>query len=255
MSHQNEDNKYDIEFYEKQRRGSLIAAQKIVPLILKIRRARSVIDFGCGVGGWLSVFKEHGVECVLGVDGDYVDRTLLMVEPDEFVAVDLRKNINLGRFDIAISLEVAEHLEEKYADEFVSSLTGAASFIIFSAAIPGQGGVDHVNEKWPTYWIDKFSRHGYSCYDLIRGEIWNDANIPFWYRQNIIVLSSDPIVNYKDLKNDIFDIVHPEAWNNKLGIEVRIKKEFVRFPNRIKEGLEFIGIGLKYIIGRLAGRR
>ena len=64
---------------------------------------------------------------------------------------DLAQPLQIDRrFDLALSLEVAEHLPPECGSEFVQTLTDLSSVILFSAAIPFQGGTDHLNEQWPS---------------------------------------------------------------------------------------------------------
>ena len=113
---------YTDHFYLRQRDGSRRSAAAIIPLVLDLVPARSVVDVGCGVGTWLSVFIDRGVADVLGVDGGYVDRALLEIRPERFIAADLRKPLRSGRaFDLAVSLEVAEHLPAECAATFVGT--------------------------------------------------------------------------------------------------------------------------------------
>ena len=188
------------------------AAEIIVPEILRLVQAKSVLDVGCGIGTWLHVLSKNGVKDIMGIDGDYVDRELLFkyISADQFKAVDLEKSFDLGRkFDLAISLEVAEHLNEASAEIFIDSICRHADTVIFSAAIPGQGGQNHINEQWPSYWIKKFEDNGYNVYDMLRPIIWTLNEIEPWYKQNILVFSKNKLnVN----QNHQFDIVHPQYW-------------------------------------------
>src|SRR5215467_13018648 len=137
---------YTVDFYKIHRQGSRRSASQIVPLVLELVQPKSVIDVGCGVGAWLSVFNECGVEDFYGLDGEYVDRNMLEIPHQRFLAVDLTKPIQLNRqFDLVVSLEVAEHLPDNCAEMFVDSLTKLGRVILFSAAIPHQGGTRHVN--------------------------------------------------------------------------------------------------------------
>jgi 2-polyprenyl-3-methyl-5-hydroxy-6-metoxy-1,4-benzoquinol methylase len=99
----------------------------VVPLIVEDSKPQSVVVFGCGLGTWISEFKRSGVQDVLGLDGSWVDKTYF--EQDvlhNFMVADLESPIRLDRkFDLAISLEVAEHLDKKSARSFVASLTMA----------------------------------------------------------------------------------------------------------------------------------
>src|SRR5205823_14322324 len=129
------------------------SAREVVPLILQLMPVISVCDVGCGDGTWLRVFRDEGVTDVVGIDGEYMTKDLLQVPLANFQPMYLRQQISVQRsFDLAISLEVAEHLPESRATTFIKDLTRLAPVVLFSAAIPGQGGRDHVNEQWQTYW-------------------------------------------------------------------------------------------------------
>ncbi len=155
----------------------------------------------------------------MGVDGDYVDRTLLEIPAERFVPLDLSEAFDLGRtFDLALSLEVAEHLPGDAANEFVASLVRHAPTILFSAAIPGQGGTDHLNEQWPDYWAEKFAAHGYMAVDAIRPRIWADPAIEFWYAQNAILYLREDTVSGALRRRVVDDLgalslVHPRLFD------------------------------------------
>ena len=182
------DDAYSPKFYDVQMAGSTASAEIVVPHILSLFQVSSVVDVGCGVGGWLQVFDRLGVKDYLGVDGDYIPRDKLKVAAERFRAADLTALPDLGRrFDLACSLEVGEHLPEEFAAQFVSGLVAAAPVILFSAAIPLQGGTSHVNEQWPTYWANLFASHGYVAVDCVRPAMFDNEKIEWWYRQNMLV--------------------------------------------------------------------
>jgi hypothetical protein len=189
---------------------------------MKMIPCNSVVDVGCGVATWLRVFEEHGVSDVTGFDGEYVDPNLIEINATNFYAMDLSSPPEWGRtFDLAVSLEVAEHLPAGAADKFVSFLASLAPSVLFSAAIPGQGGRNHVNEQWPDYWVKRFQKHGFVVLDVIREAIWNNENVEPWYAQNTFlfirqdVLSGNSIL--RDLaartRPDLFRLVHPGILN------------------------------------------
>jgi SAM-dependent methyltransferase len=179
---------YPETFYAKQQDGSISSAQVVVPIVLSLFQCHSVVDVGCGVGGWLKEFERHGISDYLGVDGDYVSRQLLKIPADRFMPVDLHNVIGLGRrFDLACSLEVAEHLPRIRAESFVVDLVKAAPVVLFSAAIPHQGGTHHVNLQRQSFWAGLFAEHGYIALDCVRPAIFGDSRVEWWYRQNIIV--------------------------------------------------------------------
>jgi SAM-dependent methyltransferase len=201
---------YDAGFYSTFSDGAQSSAAVIVPLVMQFVQPVSVLDVGCGTGAWLAEWKRAGVADILGVDGQHVDRAALQIEADSFRAVDLRGPFSLDRrFDLVQSLEVAEHLDEACADQFVRSLARHADTVLFSAAIPGQGGVHHVNEQWPSYWIDRFDREGFSVFDVVRPMIWTDARVETWYRQNIFLFSRTLAL---PSATTCTDMVHPELW-------------------------------------------
>jgi SAM-dependent methyltransferase len=179
---------YSEFFFRRQQVGSAASASVVVPLFLSLFKVSSVVDVGCGTGTWVKTFVEHGVSDCLGVDGDYVPRGLLAIPQERFSPKDLTQPMDLGRrFDAVCCLEVAEHLPPDIAESFVTELVTLAPLILFSAAVPGQGGTDHINEQWQSYWADKFASHGYVTVDCIRPHIFNNASVEVWYRQNTLV--------------------------------------------------------------------
>lgn len=170
------------------------SAEVVVPILIDLFHPKSVLDVGCGTGTWLKVFRDYGIEEIYGLDGDYVDLRSLFVAPQFFKALDLRNEFQLNKaFDITICLEVAEHLPESSAGNLVRSLVNHSDIIIFSAAIPGQGGQNHLNEQWPRYWQSLFKKYSYSFLDLIRPLIWDSSDVFWWYRQNLYVVVKDSI--------------------------------------------------------------
>ena len=197
---------------------NLIAPKQVVPLLINLFHPQSVLDVGCGIGTWLSVFKQHGLQKVHGIDGDFVDKKLLWdhINKDEFSAKDLGINFDLKKkFDLVICLEVAEHLEKKHATGFIDSICKHSDVIVFSAAVPGQGGQNHLNEQWPAYWINLFNIQGFKCYDILRPLIWDIKEIDWWYKQNMLVFSNKSLTGFNELAA-ILPLVHPQHLQQKL---------------------------------------
>lgn len=184
---------YDRSFYERQRDGSAASAQVVVPLVVDlIGVPGSVVDVGCGAGGWLAAFAAAGAADIAGFDGGAVPPDMLLIPADHFAKADLAAPLRLDRrFDLACSLEVAEHLPAERAAGFVADLTAAAPVVLFSAAIPGQGGVGHVNEQWPEYWANLFADRGYRPVDALRPQIWRHPRMQWWYAQNLLLFAND----------------------------------------------------------------
>lgn len=182
---------YDQKFYDEIEPDALRSARVIVPIVMELLNPSTVLDVGCGTGTWLGEFLNHGVSRVMGVDGDYVDVGRLRIPPEDFRSIDLRHApAELGRFDLAICLEVAEHLPEECAASLVRLLVSASDFVLFSAAMPGQDGTDHINEQWPHYWRTLFAEHGYEAVDLIGPRIRSNRSVGWWYRQNLLLFES-----------------------------------------------------------------
>lgn len=192
---------YDGFFYEENRYNSVISAAKILKVIMPAINARTVVDFGCGSGTWLYVIKLFGAETILGVDGDYINRDTLMIDPECFMPMDLENPKPLGqRYDLAISVEVAEHLVEAAADGFVETICSASDVVLFSAAHPGQGGTDHYNEQPFEYWEEKFGQRGYRPIE-IRQFFKDNLDIGYEYRTNITIYATDSY--YDDIQAKI----------------------------------------------------
>ena len=186
MSAENQGRYYNPKFY-RELASAQESAREILPLVLDAVKPASAVDIGCGTGHWLSVCSEFGVGEILGVDGPWV-KAQLAIPAEKFIPHDLSTPLKLGRrFDIALSLEVAEHLPASAARVFVQSLCEAADLVVFSAAIPGQGGRRHVNEQWPAYWADLFQELQYECYDFLRPRIWNNPRVAWHYAQNSMI--------------------------------------------------------------------
>lgn len=205
---------YNKQFYDSQKSESYDAARIIVPLIIYQYKPQSVIDIGCGLGTWLKVWSENGTNDYLGIDGSYVNQKDLLISKEHFRAEDLNSDFIVDkRYDLAECLEVAEHLPIERSKIFVQKLVQLSDIILFSAALPFQGGTDHLNENWLEYWAILFNNQGYVPIDFIRKKTWNNSLVPFWYRQNIIIFA-------KSEKKDIFkndpilegslSIIHPE---------------------------------------------
>jgi len=144
---------YDSRFFDLIDRESLASAAAIVPIVCGLLSIRTVVDIGCGRGAWLRVFKDQGVDTIAGYDGAYVDHAKLLIPRDAFTPTDLSAPLQMtGRYDLAVCLEVGEHLPRRRAQPLVQKLCDLAPAVLFSAAIPGQGGTYHINEQWPFYW-------------------------------------------------------------------------------------------------------
>lgn len=215
---------YNDSFYNEQSSGSVKSAEIILPIVLEaLPKINSAVDFGCGIGTWLSALRKLGVDEVKGYDGPRVNKNMLMIPKNSFVEAELDKGIAVDKkYDLAISLEVAEHLPEKSAKLFVESLVKASDIILFSAAIPFQKGTDHINGQWPDYWNNFFVEKGYVAMDFLRNKIWNEVGVEWWYKQNILLFVKKDIADKIKIQNIPLSVplhlVHPWQYLYSQGI-------------------------------------
>lgn len=236
---------YDKQFYDDIRESSRHAARTIVPMLLELTGPiGSVVDIGCGNGVWLSVFREHGASLTSGLDGNHVDRSTLEIAERDFTATDLSRPLPIaGRFDLAMTLEVVEHLPKERAESIVDDLIALAPVVLFSAAVPGQGGEGHINEEWQHVWAERFERRGYRTLDPLRSRLWRDPSISWWYQQNLLVFASaSAIANNPKLADEAartdhgrLSVVHPRVLNMRHNQLVQSHRARVRLSQELRD--------------------
>jgi SAM-dependent methyltransferase len=240
---------YTQAFYDVQGDGSLRSARVILSeLFLLCDAPQTVIDVGCGVGTWLLALSEQGVTEFFGLDGDWVPREQLRIPPERYIACDISAgpvlvaSLPRKHFDLVVSLEVAEHLPPDKAGQFVSLLCELGEVVLFSAAIPGQGGIDHINEAWPAQWAELFAEHKFFCFDLLRSRVWMNPDVDFWYAQNVLIFARSESKAYSRLSQVAaavdapLSIVHPrklfllqtEATNLRRGLSEALTQKGAR---------------------------
>jgi SAM-dependent methyltransferase len=231
------------------------SARRILPDLLTRFAVRSLVEVGCGNAHWTQAAIDRGIDDYAVVDGPWNDRADLLVEPARFREADLAQPLDLGRrFDLAICLEVAEHVEAASARTLVGSLCDAADVVVFSAAIPLQGGFGHINEQWPSWWRALFAEQGYEAFDLVRPRHWADEAIHYWYRQNTLVYVARANARAMALAEAesqggepaVFDMVHPEKYLQMASYEgIALKRLIRRLPGwaigRLRSRLSGIG--------------
>jgi SAM-dependent methyltransferase len=204
---------YSRRFFSVRSDGSSRSAERILPSVLAMTRAASLLDVGCGSGTWASTALRLGAADVIGVDGDWIAEEDLQLEPERFVRHDLTRPLDLGRtFDLVVCLEVAEHLPADAADELLASLVRHAPAVLFSAAIPYQGGRNHVNEQWQSHWIARFDALGLGVHDVVRPAVWSDPAVEPWYAQNAFLFVERSHAEHLEIPPGVAlppDLVHP----------------------------------------------
>jgi hypothetical protein len=217
---------YTKHFFKMHYDEPYFSAKQVVPLVYETIKPDSVVDFGCGVGNWLKVWSEETpVKRLYGIEGPYLKKEVLKIPSDWVLFTDLKEPIRLKeRYDLVVSLEVAEHIPETHAEQFVANLTAAGDVVLFSAAIVEQIGTFHINEQYPEYWASIFKKFGYVPVDYFRPLIWNNKKIEYWYRQNILLfIKSDRLSDFPELNlsqkttnPDCLLRIHPEHYELKL---------------------------------------
>lgn len=215
---------YDGAFYAHHAETSRRSADQVLGYLFEHLAVTSVLDIGCGRGHWLASAQQLGVSSLLGIDGPWVDQAALAGQGIPFLAADIGSAIPAGeRFDLVLCVEVAEHLPGERADSLVQELCDRAGMILFSAAIPHQGGTGHVNERYPSWWAERFHARGFVPLDVIRPRFWNDDTVGWWYRQNMFLYvpgeRHDALANRFGVHaTPAMDVVHPENYERKMAV-------------------------------------
>ena len=214
---------YDFSWHGSHGDLTSSSAKAVVPILCSLFDIESVLDVGCGDGRWLASFRECGVPEIAGTDGPWSDVSKLQIDAGSFTVRDLSQPFDAQRrFSLALSLEVAEHIEAPFAEGFVQNLVRHSDVVLFGAAIPGQGGFRHVNERWQSWWVDRFAANGFDAFDILRSQLWNRNDISVWYKQNMLLYVNRTrddlrarIAGYVEANRVAqmpWDVVHPERY-------------------------------------------
>lgn len=214
---------YTKDFYSRRKALSRSSAEIVLGALLDVIRVESVVDFGCGTGSWLNVALSKGVKSILGYDSAQVPPEELEIHQTFFRPTNLEDISRIeGEFDLAICLEVIEHLSEGSSDRVLSALVDSSDLILFSGAVPYQVGTNHVNCQWQTHWSSKFREHGFFGLPILNGNFWRDSRINVVYRQNTVLYFKcvDPkdfalyesVVSKFSCSENVQDVVHPELF-------------------------------------------
>lgn len=217
--------------YEAIREGARRSARAIVPLVYELFEPRTVIDVGCGEGWFAREFAKHG--CIVtgfdeSVTGDRIEFVEAFDGPPSgsvtFLHADLTGDAwaapsSTAAADLVVCLEVAEHLPPGAADAFIATLCALAPVVLFSAAIPGQGGHGHLNEQPPGYWVDRFNQHGFEVSGELRWHVWGHVDVEPWYQQNMLVaVARDRLRGDVALNHGWHELFGPGAFDDPIHV-------------------------------------
>ena len=217
---------YSKNFYKMNMRTNTISAERIISFVLSIYQPSSVIDVGASGGIFLLELMKRDIKDVLGIDGPWISDKDIVIPKENYIRIDLTKPFSFERkFDLVICLEVLEHLSWETGELLLRELTSLSDVILFSAAVPGQGGTHHVNEQWPSFWTKEFRKYGFTHIDL-RPYIWNDKEILPWYKQNMMMYIKREQCDYfltklnKLERLDPLSYIHPDmTYVSLLGLD------------------------------------
>lgn len=230
---------YDRRFYDRAVRSGEASASRIISILRGMAPITSVLDVGCARGTWLSEWARSGTTEIHGVD--YPPTAPLKIPPANFTAANLASGFDLGRtFALVQSLEVAEHLPPEAADCFVDALIGHSSgLILFSAAVPGQGGEGHVNERPLEYWRGLFRGRGFRPIDCLRPIISADKAISYWYRYNIMLYARPD--TWERLSPEVREFTIPDSQRkirDYSPLSYRLRRQVIRLlPKRAVDAI------------------
>ena len=239
---------YDQAFYDEQFAGSLSSARVVVARLAERWCPRSVIDLGCGRGAWLAPWADFGTTRLCGIDGPW-NTGAAMAHPDiELRTANLEQPLPADeRFDLAMSIEVVEHLSPQAGDAVIDSLSRLADAVLFSAAFPGQGGVHHVNERYHSHWGARFRERGFRVFDAVRPAVWSDERLMPWHRANVFLFARDghPLAGtgWPEIADLAWmDCVHPWLYE-------RSRAGAIGFGEHLRELLPSLGRALRRRFG------
>lgn len=206
---------YDKLYYQKHEKGSYYSAISILEFILSFYNFNSLVDLGCGMGTWCKAASDLGVKYILGIDQHEYEQEYMLIDDRNYMKFDLKNELdNYGKFDIAVSVEVAEHIDSAYVNTFIRNVCSQSNIVLFSAALPFQGGTGHINEKKCSFWKQQFNKYGYEIIDCIRPHFWDNSKLEIWYRNNCVLFVKNHVYSQfiRKIPNDIqpLDIIHPE---------------------------------------------
>lgn len=209
-------NKYIASYYETITENAVTSCRQMFDHLVEFGvKPKSVIDIGCGLGEWGVPLIEQGIQYV-GIDLK-IPRHKLLIPRENYFEYDLTSGTPFPiteKFDLALCLEVLEHIPETFSRQAVDLICSLSDTILFSAAIPHQGGHHHVNEQWQSWWSELFSQNDFRPM-IIREKIFNNENIDIWYRNNAVI--------YKRWAWEgapypaVTDYVHPKLFQNIVG--------------------------------------
>ena len=239
---------YNGNYYDNLGLATYDAAKVILGDLYKIFPYNSLVDFGCGSAVWLKAANEiiQKNKKLTGIDGDYT-KNIHIFNDANFIYKNLENEIDVEKHDLAISLETAEHLSPDRADSFIKDLCKASDVVLFSAAVDGHGGTNHLNENNPSYWINHFKNNDYDPFIFLdRKKYWyhdSFSKCPYYISSSFLYIKKNTdwykkLEHLKVKDNELVDIIHPYLLAWRKDENFGIKMNYRRFVVSIKRFLK-----------------
>jgi SAM-dependent methyltransferase len=242
---------YNEGFYLDQKDSSYRSATIVLDFLFRYYCPKSVVDVGCGLGTWLKVCREKGVKTIKGYDVNEMPADQFFIDRNLVEIIDLEKPVAVSQtYDLALSVEVAEHIDPGHTERYLDYLTALSDVILFSAANPHQLGMGHVNEQPPTYWSERFGRRQFLCFDLLRPTLMNVEGISWWYRQNLLLFVHEKRAGrfreqgLAPVESPMY-LYHPERF-------FILMREYEQLRDRIRN--RRLSVKLRKLLGTLPGK-
>jgi SAM-dependent methyltransferase len=176
----------------------LVARRNAPPFVDAVLMAlpaiKTVCDLGCGSGRYVAEFRRHGV-AAQGFEYGLTPRLFARARGLMIGRFDLEREPPLPRtvqFDLAMTLEVGEHIPPYLSGQFVRTLVALSDRIIFTAAQPHQEAPGHINCREKAFWRRLFEAEGFTT-DLetlakIQHGLESKKEVSAFLRSNLLVL-------------------------------------------------------------------
>lgn len=188
---------YPESFYSSVTKRAQASSEIVAEILQDVLKPRSIIDVGSGEGAWINTMS-HRFPSALDLTAidlqphrsEYFEQLSSSKLNFEFILRDFEKDHTLPNqnYDLAICLEVLEHLQTQTAEQLAAEFAKNCSVLIFSAAVKGQGGTGHINENSLDYWIRLFQQNDFIALDILRPKLARNKQVPDYYKQNMILL-------------------------------------------------------------------
>lgn len=217
------------------------SAERIIGELLKfIPNPKSVLDLGCGMGAFGKAFETHGIQDITLIDHPSIQQKELLTSGSKFIAVDLDKTLPPPiKVDVAVCVEVLEHFSTRRALDILEYLCKSSSLILFSAAVPRQGGTGHLNEQTHEYWQNIFKERGFEYSDGFKINLLSDSQILYYYCQNIFLFYKKEQYEYLSAQPNItmpgFELRHKNILNKPMGF----RELLLEIPTAAKRSVAF----------------